>query len=211
MIESECSNCGKPVFGLAKSCPHCGARNEARITGLLVGGALALLLAAVVVGAVVVARGHRPILASPPGDFGWLTAAMDACEAEAKADPDGLYFLVIPLASAAKDQDWRERSIRDLGNAILLRSDDALEGLKSGTLRLYPGQYDFRILDQATGTVYRWKPFTGVAKVSTSEAGAISLFKVQIQLSGTDGDAGWGSEFTRRSGTCYWVNAVVRS
>jgi hypothetical protein len=210
MIESECPHCGKRVLALAKSCPHCGAPNEARMTGLLVTGALALLLVAVAVASVVVLRGHRPIGVRSPSDYGWLSAAMEACEAEAEADTGTLYFLVIPLASAATDGgEWRDKSIMDLGNAVLVRTDDALAGLRSGTLQVYPGQYDFRILDDTTGTIYKWKPFVGVAKASTSDAGGISVFRVQIQVSGSGESAEWGSEFSRRSGTCYWVNAIV--
>jgi hypothetical protein len=47
--------------------------------------------------------------------------------------------------------------------------------------------------------------------MSIGDASAISLFKVQIQTAGSGSDLEWGSEFTRKVGTCYWVNAIVRN
>jgi hypothetical protein len=180
------------------------------MTGLLLVGALSLLLVAVPVAIMVALLGHRPLVAPPPGDLSWLTAAMDSCEAEAKADPDTLYFLVIPLASAAQDdEEWRAKSIMNLGNAVLVRSEDALDGLRSGSLSIHGRQYEFRIRDEASGTIYKWKPFVGVAKVSTSDARDISLFRLQIETFASGEEAVWGSQFTRKSGTCYWVNAIV--
>jgi hypothetical protein len=222
MIESECPNCGGRVFILGKSCPHCGAANKARVAGLLVAGALAMLLVAVVVAVAVLLRGQRLPGADTPdtpgservetkstGDLGWLTAAMSECEAEAMKNLDTLYFLVLPLASLPADEEqWREKSISNIGNAILLRSDDALEGLRSGTLRLYPGEYDFRIID-GSNTVYKWKPAVGVTKISAPDAGSIVSFRLQFQTSGSADGGEWGTPFPRKSGTCYWVNAIV--
>ncbi len=203
MIESECPDCGDRVFIFARTCPRCGTANEARMAGVWVAGALAMLAVAVVVAVVAVLRGHPlPIAGTPDApvgehveassasNFGWLTAAMSECETEAMKDLDTLYFLVLPLAS------------------LPLRSDDALEGLRSGTLRLYSGQYDFRIRDGAD-TVYKWKPSIGVTKISTPDARSIATFRLQFQTTGTVGEAEWGSPFTRQSGTCYWVNAIV--
>jgi hypothetical protein len=178
---------------------------------LLLIGALALLLVAATVGTVVALGDHRPIIVGPRSEFAWLTADMNGCEAEAKMDPGSLYFLVIPLTAAEEDDTaWSAKSIMNVGNAILLRSGDALDGLKSGMLVLYDGRYDFRIRDEASGTVHTWKPYVGVAKMST-DAAAPSLFKVQIQTPGSGSDLAWGSEFTRQAGTCYWVNAIVRN
>jgi hypothetical protein len=223
MIDRECPSCGDRTFVFAKACPHCGAPSEVRIPGMMAAGSLVLLLVAVVVAFVVVLRGYRlaaatttgvsadeQIVARSKADFGWLTSAMNACETEAKTDLGRLRFLVIPLAAVAKDdQQWRAKSINDIGNAILLRSDDALDGLKSRTLRLYPADYDFRVLDQATNTVYKWRASDGVAKFSTHDSGSISLFKVQFATAHSGSDVEWGSAFVRQDGTCYWVNAII--
>ena len=200
----------------------CGSPNKARIGGYAVVGALAVLAAAMAVGLVLALRGHgvstadtdtpagERIEASGGADFGWLTDAMSKCEEQAQQDTETLYFLVLPLASPGKDDEqWRAKSILDIGNAILLRTDDALNGLKSGTLRLYSGQYDFRILDVGANAVYKWKPATGVTKVSAPDASAITQFKLQFQTAGSGDDAPWGDPFNRQSSTCYWVNAII--
>jgi hypothetical protein len=223
MIDSECPHCGGRTFVLAKACPHCGAPRQLRLAGMMVAGALVLLLVAIVVAVVVVLRWHRlaaatetgappdeQIAASSTADLSWLATAMSGCDAEAKADLGTLHFLVTPLVSVAKDiQPWREKSINEAGNGILLRSDDTLDGLKSGTLRIYPADYGFSMLDQVSDTVYKWRPSVGVAKFSTEDARSISLFKVQFRTSRSGGDAEWGGSFNRQDGSCYWVNAII--
>src|SRR5581483_132873 len=101
------------------------------------------------------------------------------CEAEAASKPGVLQFLVIPLASQPDTEgQWRAKSLNDIGNGILLNSQDALDALKSGAVRISGEQYVFRIRDQASAAIYQWKPSTGVAKFSTADADAITSFKV---------------------------------
>ena len=223
MLESECPTCGDAVSVFAKACPHCGVPNRARLLGPVILAALALLVGSVVA-ALVMSLGSRPgsnagtpdapdadrIEQTQTDDFAWLTTAMSACEVQARADLNTLYFLVLPLASLEKDDTlWRKKSILGIGNAILLRSEDALQGLRSGALRLYSGQYDFRVLDVTTSTIYKWQTATGVTKVSAQNASAITQFMLQFQTPGAPGEAQWGDPFKRQAGTCYWVNAIV--
>jgi hypothetical protein len=221
MIGDECPNCGGGTFVLAKACPHCGGPVEPRMAGMMVAGALVLLLVAIVVAVVVVLRWHRlaaatetgapadeQIAASSTADLRWLATAMSGCDAEAKTDLRALHFLVTPLVSVAKDiEPWRAKSINDIGNGILLHADDTLDGLKSGTLRIYPADYDFSIFDQAGNKAYKWRPAVGVAKFSAADAGSISSFTVQFRTA-RGGGADWGSSFNRQSG-CHWVNAII--
>jgi hypothetical protein len=223
MIDSECQNCGGGTSVLARACPHCGAAVGLRMAGMMVAGALVLVLVAVVLAVVVVLRGHQlaaatatgapadeQIAATSTADLSWLATAMSGCDAEAKTNLGALHFLVTPLVAVAKDiAPWRAKSINDSGNGILLRSDDTLDGLKSGTLRIYPADYAFGIFDQVSDTVYKWRPAVGVARFSTAGAGAISTFNVQFRTSHSGGGAEWGGAFTRQDGTCYWVNAII--
>jgi hypothetical protein len=225
MLGGECPSCGGGTFVLAKVCPDCGAAIGLRLAGMMVAGALVLLLAAIVIALVVVLRGHRlaaatesgapadeHIAASATADFSWLATAMSGCDAEAKMDLGALHFLVTPLVSVAKDvAPWTARSINDVGNGILLRADDTLAGLTSGTLRVYPADYGFSILDQVSDTVHKWRPSVGVAKFSAAGAGSISTFKVQFRTSHSGLDAEWGGSFNRQDGSCYWVNAIIRN
>jgi hypothetical protein len=145
--------------------------------------------------------------AAGPVDLNSIRAAMDRCEADAKTDPVTLRFLIIPLASVRTD--WRPKSVSAVGNAFLLTSDDAFGGLKDGTLRIYPGEYDFRVLDQSTGTVFKWKPSTGVANFSIADSVWVTRLKVQFLTSKNPADDQWGSSFARPTETCYWVSAVI--
>jgi hypothetical protein len=96
-----------------------------------------------------------------------------------------------------------------VGNAFLLTSEAALAGLKNGTLQIYPGDYDFRVLDPATKTVYKWKPADGVANFSIADSGWVGSFQVQFQTAQNVRDNEWGATFERPNGTCYWVSAVI--
>jgi hypothetical protein len=194
------------------------------VAGLAVVGSLALLLVAMAVAAVVVLRGgHKPPVATEPGaapdvqggvtakdEFEWLATAMKDCEAAAAQNADTLRFLIIPLASAAGDEErWRAKSINDVGNGILLSSDTALDALRSRSLNISAGEFDFRMRDEGTQTVYKWKPATGVANFSTADADKITTFRLQFQTADHAGNDDWGAAFRRQKGTCYWVNAII--
>jgi hypothetical protein len=223
MIDSECANCGGGTSVLAKACRHCGARSGLRLAGMMVAGALALLLAAIAVAGVVVLRGHQLAAATRTGapadeqiatgttaDLSWLANAMSGCDAEAKADPGALHFLVTPLVPVAREiEPWRAKSISDAGTGLLLHAEDTLAGLKSGALRIYPADYDFSVVDPVGEKVHKWRPAVGVAKFSTADAGSIATFRVQFRTSHSGGDADWGGTFNRQDGACYWVNAIL--
>jgi hypothetical protein len=223
MIDNECANCRGGIPVLATACPHCGAPSGLRLAGMMAAGALVLLLAAIVVAGVVVLRWHQLAAATRTGapadeqipagttaDLSWLATAMSGCDAEAKADPGALHFLVTPLVPVARDiEPWRAKSISDAGTGLLLHADDTLEGLKSGTLRIYQADYDFSVVDPVGEKVHKWRPSVGVAKFSTAEAGSISTFKVQFRTPHSGGAADWGGTFNRQTGACYWVNAIL--
>jgi hypothetical protein len=222
-IGGDCPNCGAGTGLLAKACPDCGAPIGLRPAGTMVAGALVVLAAAIVLALVVVLRGQQltaatetgapadqQIAATSTADFSWLATAMSGCDAAAKAESGAIHFLVTPLVSAAKDvEPLRAKSINDTGDAILLRADDTLDGLKAGTLRIYPADYGFGIFDSAKDTVLKWRPAEGVVKLSTSAAGAMSTFNVQFRTARSGEDPEWGGSFTRQNGTCYWVNAII--
>ena len=185
---------------------------------LLFGGAIACAAAML---AIVLLR-PRPIpslqRADPPvqqvaaesaEDLDRLRTAMDGCETDAKKDVGTLRFLIIPLAPVQKD--WREKSIAAVGNAFLLTSSDALGGLEDGTLQIYPGQYDFRVIDQGTNVIYKWKLSDGVANFTIADSGWVTQFKVQFLTRKNAADDQWGNSFERPNGKCYWVSAVIDS
>ena len=207
MVTTDCPNCGNAVSILAGSCKRCGSRNRARVGVIAVAGSLLLLLVAVGVATIVYLRWDE---ISAPTDFTWLTTAMDQCDTEAAKAPDTLHFLVVPMASAADDDAaWKTKSLNDIGNAILLRQSDTLEGLKGGSLRIATEQYEFQVRDERTQAVYKWSPSVGVKKFLVPDAAQVTEFKVQFKTRQRTDDTAWGAVFPHRKGTCYWVNAII--
>jgi hypothetical protein len=213
MLSNECPNCGEAVVVFSRSCAHCGAYNLSRRAAIAVAASLGALVIAIGIAAVAVLGWQR----SPGGtgeqaseDFTWLQTAMKECDDVAAKAPDSLYFLVIPLASAAEDDDsWRRASLNDLGNAMLLKADVALNGLTQGYLVLSSEQYRFNIRDEATNTVFKWSASTGVKRFSSNEAKLIENFKVQLLTDSRTNETAWGAAFVRQKGACYWVNAII--
>ena len=204
MITSGCPNCGNAVFLFAGSCGRCGAPNRLRWGAFAAAGSLLLLIAGV---GIAVLRWHAPV---PAGDFSWLATAMDQCDVEAAKAPDTLHFLVVPMASSpSEDDEWRGKSLNDIGNAILLTQHNAFDGLKGGTLRISSERYEFNMRDEGTGAVYKWSPSVGVKKFLIPDAGQITQFKVQFKTAQKTDDANWGAAFMHRKGSCYWVNAII--
>jgi hypothetical protein len=208
MLITHCSNCGKAVSLFAGSCRRCGARNRTRLGALAVAGSLLLLIVALGIAAVVVLRWER--IAAVPGDFSWLTKAMEECDGEAAKAPDTLHFLVIPIAALpADDEEWRRKSLNDIGNAILLTQREMLDGLQGERLRISTEKYEFGMRDEKTNAVYKWTPSVGVKKFLIPDSGQVTEFKIQFKTSQKTDDAAWGAVFQHRKGTCYWVNAII--
>jgi len=221
-IDRECPDCGGAVSPAAWTCRDCGRRVAHEWPSFTIVGALVFLLAAVVVAATIVLRWQQLTAATETGaaadqritaasttDFSWLATAMSECDAIAKADPSPLHFLLTPLAVVAGDATaWREKSINDKGDGILLRTDDTMGGLRGASLQIYPGDYVFSLTDDATHMVYRWRATSGVARFSNADAAAVTSFKVQFAtVHGVVGN--WGTTFNRQNGSCYWVNPVI--
>lgn len=151
-----------------------------------------------------------PSATTAPGDFTWLSTAMTACDEAAAKQPNKMHFLMIPLIANPKDMaDWRLIAGSPIGNALTIPANDALGGLKRGTLKIYPDEYVFSVQDEATKAVYKWNPASGVKWFSTTDDPKIGSFRVQFQpRRKPDGD--WGALYSERGGMCLWVAAIVR-
>ena len=221
MIATECPNCGGRISAFARACIHCSAGNKARPVAIAAAATLSILVVACGIATIALLRAQwlpvgarqQPATATAPaagGEFGWLSAAMMDCDAEAAKETSTLEFLVVPLKSAPSGaEQWRKKSLNDIGNAILLPADDMLDGLKSGALSLSAAPYLFSIRDETTGVVFKWSPSVGVKKFLNADADSIAQFKVQFQRGDNTSDANWGAAFIRRKGNCYWVNAIL--
>ena len=136
MSSNDCKHCGEPIPRGARACGNCGAPVRARSRGLAIVAAVAVLCLASITLAMFL-LGHRTPnqdatgVAPRDGDFVWLETAMKQCDEQAAKEPKGLHYLVIPLVDEPRDEPgWRRVSINDIGNAILINSEDMLAGLR---------------------------------------------------------------------------------
>ena len=184
---------------------------------------VALLAMAALVAAIVLGSGAlKSLLALPQGrivapannqNFGWIGRAIAQCEAEAARSVDTLYFLVIPVLAVDGDQRaWLAKSNGTVGaSVLLLGSQDTLDGLRAGSLRLVRRPFNFAILEPSATRVYQWKPALGVHKFAIRDAKAVATFKPGFEIP-AGGDTQWaaGGAITREAGTCYWTGALMR-
>jgi hypothetical protein len=217
MNSTDCQHCGEPILKGARTCDYCGAPVRARRSVFTIVVVLSVLCLAAVAVAIVLLAGRSPnqegaaVDQRTGGDFGWLEAAMKQCDEQATKDPKGLHFLVIPLIDEPRDEPgWRRISINDIGNAILINSEDMLAGLRRKALRVGTDDYVFSARNETTKDILTWKPSSGVRKFVINDASGIGQFRVQFQSGDASRAINWGSTFERQEGNCYWVNAILR-
>lgn len=184
---------------------------------MIVGALGALCIAAVVVAAIILTgRSSDPsgtvVAPRTDGDLSWLESAMKQCDDEAAKDPKALHYLVIPIIDEPRDDiGWRRISINDIGNAILLKGEDMMAGLRRKALRISTDEYVFSARNETTKDILTWKPSSGVRKFVISDASEIGQFRVQFQSNDAARAINWGAIFERQAGNCYWVNAILRN
>jgi hypothetical protein len=213
MISTLCRNCGARIRTWAAACNRCGAPNPARRSFLAIAGMVVLGLVAVLVGLVALSRmrSEPAEIQGTDGNYAWLETAMKQCDAQAAKETKALHYLVTPLVDTPRDDPgWRRISINDIGNAILINSEDMLAGLRRKALRVSGDEYVFSARNEKTRDILTWKPSKGVRKFVINDASDISEFKVQFQSSDAGRAINWGSTFIRQPGNCYWVNAILR-
>jgi len=146
------------------------------------------------------------------GNFGWIERAIAQCERDAARNPDTLYFLVIPVVPADGDpRSWIPKSNGTVGtNVLLIGSQDTVDGLRAGELRLDSRAYRFSILDPGTTRAYPWRPALGVHKFAIRDASAVASFRPGFNFRPT-GEIRWADgDIPREAGTCYWTGALTR-
>jgi hypothetical protein len=216
MSFTDCRNCGHRIPKGAGACDYCGAPTAPRRNVFVIVAALsAFCLVAVGVVAFMM-MGRSPVqddavTQRADGDFAWLETAMQQCDEQAAKDTKGLHYLVVPLTDEPRDEPgWRRVSINDIGNAILLRAEDMMAGLRRKALRVSTEEYTFSARNEATRDVLTWKPSKGVRKFVINDGSDIKQFRVQFQSQDPARAINWGATFDREAGNCYWVNAILR-
>jgi hypothetical protein len=169
----------------------------------------ALVLAAIAVALPNIAASVRGLFA--PKSYDWISRTMSACEEEAVSKPDTLNFLIMPLERTRRfGKELDARALETVGRATLFGSQDALDGLKSGALRISSKSYVLTTLDTANNTERRWNSASGVSKLSTTDVPSDGPFRVRLQVSAKDNSTGWSNVTAEGRGTCHWVFALLR-
>lgn len=188
-------------------------KRKSRFTAIAAGIFIVLLAAVAALTAYQWSKRVAPERAATPaaGAFAWLSSAMENCEQDAVANPQALFFLVVPLAATGKyDQSWSARALETFGATTLFKSQDALDALNSGALRASTEPFVFHVLDVATSDAHRWNSASGVSKLSSKEIASEGPFRVRFQTAPRDPAPQWNSVTAEGKGTCHWVFVLMR-
>ncbi len=169
----------------------------------------AFVLAAVAMAIPNIAGTVRGLFA--PKNYDWISKTMSACEEDAVSKPTTVNFLIMPLERTRRfSRELESKALETVGRTTLFGSQDALEGLKSGALRISSKHYVLLTLDTSNNTERRWNSASGVARLSTTDIASDGPFKVRLQVSASDPSNGWSNVSAEGRGTCHWVFALLR-
>ena len=171
--------------------------------------AAAFMLAAAAMAIPKISGSVRALFA--PKNYDWISKTMSACEEDAVSKPTTLNFLIMPLERTRRfGRELEQRALETVGRTTLFGSQDALEGLKSGALRISSKHYVLLTFDTSNNTERRWNSASGVARLTTTDIASNGPFKVRLQVSANDASNGWSNVTAEGRGTCHWVFALLR-
>jgi hypothetical protein len=219
-----CRSCEARVSYFARRCPICGAANLPNPVATIAGLAVVLLLSGTGMLGLQTFRGKTSSRVpaqqgTPPSpetasdsDYGWIVKAMAECEEEAKLKMDTLHFMIVPvMLSGMSPPGWSPDPISSVGESgMLLSSTNALIGLRSRALVLYPKPLTFVVSDPTGDAAYKWKPTVGVSILKARDIGQTRL-KLGFEIPDVAKEIEWGPAINLTKGTCYWVNPLIRS
>jgi hypothetical protein len=146
-----------------------------------------------------------------PRNYDWISRTMAACEEDAVSKPTTVNFLVMPLERTRRfNRELEQRALETVGRITLFGSQDALEGLKSGALRISSKNFVLVTLDTSNNTERRWNSASGVSRLTTTDIASDGPFRVRLQVSASDPSSGWSNVTAEGRGTCHWVFALLR-
>jgi hypothetical protein len=144
-------------------------------------------------------------------NYDWVSRTMAACEEDAVSKPATVNFLVMPLERTRSfNRELEQRAIETVGRITLFGSQDALEGLKSGALRISSKNYVLLTLDTSNNAERRWNSASGVSRLTTADIASDGPFRVRLQVSANDPLTAWSNVTAQGRGTCHWVFALLR-
>ena len=146
-----------------------------------------------------------------PKSYDWVSKTMAACEEDAVTQPSAVNFLVIPLEPSRRfGKELESKAIETFGRTTLFGSQDALNGLKSGALRISSKHYVLHTLDTSNNASVRWNSASGVARLTTTDIASDGPFKVRFQTAPDDPAKDWSNVTADGRGTCHWAFALLR-
>jgi hypothetical protein len=146
-----------------------------------------------------------------PKSYDWVSRTMATCEEEAVTQPETVNFLVMPLERTRRyGSQLESRALETLGRTTLFGSQDALDGLKTGALRISYRNFVLHTFDTSNNAARRWNSASGVSRLTTSDIASDGPFKVRIQTRPDDPSTEWSMVTADGRGTCHWVFALLR-
>lgn len=151
----------------------------------------------------------RGLVASKSYD--WVSRTMAACEEEAVTQPATLNFLVVPLERTRRyNQEIEARALETVGRTVLFGSQAALDGLRSGALRISSKNFVLHTLDTSNNAATRWNSAAGVSRLSTNDIASDGPFRVRFQTAPGETSSDWSKVTAEGRGTCHWAFALLR-
>jgi hypothetical protein len=143
-------------------------------------------------------------IALPERDILSIKQAMTNCDEEAAQNPDGMYFLVIPVIPA----NFESATLlippgEAYGSFSLIPSQALLSGLENRSLNLSERQYEFSVLDTETAQIQKWLATKGPSKFTQPNAIALSKFQMGFDFGA---ESVGTNQFNRQKEICYWAN-----
>jgi hypothetical protein len=162
-----------------------------------------------------VVKPAEPIVARPialaASDIPTIKRAMADCDMEAAKNPDGLYFLVTPLAPATLEAatSLAPPAADNYGSFSLVPSQAMFSGIEGDSLKFTKSQIEFSIIDMQTTQIKQWgSAMMGPSMFTYPNADGFSKFQIGFDFG--DKSVKWTSEYDRQKGNCYWVNVRLK-
>lgn len=176
---------------------------------IVLSAAAAFVAVAAVMMAPRIVGGVRGLFA--PKSYDWVSRTMAACEEDAVTQPRAVNFLVIPLEPSRRfGKELEAKALETFGRTTLFGSQDALNGLKSGALRISSKHYVLHTLDTSNNASVRWNSASGVSRLTTTDIASDGPFKVRFQTAAGDAAKDWSNVTADGRGTCHWAFALLR-
>jgi hypothetical protein len=152
----------------------------------------------------------EPQTSPAPADLQFVQKAMADCDREAAQDRGTLYLLLIPLRRNTDGGQSTAPPGERYESFFLTTSKAALDGLQEGSYSLNLWPFGFAVIDSANKQTKSWNMVAGVTRL-THSADGFSKFQVGFDIASRGYGMRWSNEYSRQTGTCYWINVQFQN